>query len=117
MKFLALQKQFKAYCRKVFCVQCMKKIILALKINLTSGLTTYQNSGCPMYVLLEMQCLVANSITLPILHKNNLHDIPCFSCKKSFHLKVRPKSSGFALNPIFKLEETTSCTSRLKQQF
>ncbi len=103
--------------QKGFCVQCMKKIILALKIingwsdNLPKFWVSY------VCIIGDAVSLVANSITLPILHKNNLHDIPCLSCKKSFHLKVRPESSGYALNPIFKLEEATSCTTRSKQQF
>jgi hypothetical protein len=91
MKFLALQKQFKAYCRKVFCVQCMKKIILALKIinrrshNLSKFWVSY------VRIIGDAVSLVANSITLPILHKNNLHDISLFERQEIIPFESKAK--------------------------
>ncbi len=69
----------------------MKKIILALKIinrrshNLSKFWVSY------VRIIGDAVSLVANSITLPILHKNNLHDISLFERQEIIPFESKAK--------------------------
>jgi hypothetical protein len=69
MKFLALQKHIKAYCRKVFVFSAWRRLLLLKKMinrrsnNLPKFWVSY------VCIIGDAVSLVANSITLPILQK------------------------------------------------